>query len=93
MIDINSLRNKEQIVVAVGSHPSILQSILDFDYLSGKDKPSIIAVIASGRKFERYFFGKKEVLIPVSSSIDTLPQKLKNSATLFFSISPRQDEY
>jgi len=87
MIDINFLRNKEQKVLAVGSHPSILQSILDFDYLSGKVKPSIIAVIASGRKFERYFFGKKEVLIPVYGSIDILPQKIKDSTSLFLNLT------
>ena len=65
MLDINSLRQKELKIVTIGSYPSIIQSILDFDYLSGKKTPSIVAVIAVGRKFERYFFGKRELSLDV----------------------------
>ena len=76
MLQINDLRATQQQVLCIGSYPGIIQSILDFDYVSGKKKPSIRAIIASGRKFERYFFGKKEVLIPVFGSVDALPHSV-----------------
>lgn len=87
MVNINQLRTKEQKTIAIGSHPGIIQSMLDFDYLSGREKPSVLAIIASGRKFERYFFGKKEVLIPVFGSLDNLSEKTKNELTLFLNVT------
>lgn len=87
MIDIQALRSKEQKILAIGSHPGIIQSILDFDYLSGRERQSVVAIIASGRKFERYFFGKKEVLIPVFGSIDAVPEKAKQSTSLFLNLT------
>src|SRR5690348_14252025 len=87
MISINDLRKTEQRVITVGSHPGIIQSMLDFDYLSGKERPSLLAIIANGRKFERYFFGKKEVLIPVFGSLDVIPDKIKQEITLFLNLT------
>jgi succinyl-CoA synthetase alpha subunit len=87
MINIHQIRTTNQKILAVGSHPGILQSMLDFDYLSEKEKPSIVAVVANGRKFERYFFGKKEVLIPVYVSLDAIPEKTKQEITLFLNLT------
>lgn len=71
--DIAQLRNLEPAVICAGSHPGIIQSILDFDFLLGRKAPSIKAIIATGRKSERYFFGTGEVAIPVYESVDKLP--------------------
>ena len=87
MLDIDQLRKQEQKILAVGSHPGILQSMLDFEYLSGREKPSVVVIVANGRKFERYFFGKKEVLIPVFRSLDAVPQKLKEEINLFLNLT------
>ena len=87
MLDINKLRNTEARIITVGSYPAIIQSILDFDFLSGKENPSIKVIIATGRKFERYFFGKKEILIPVHASFDELPEKIKKDINLFLNLS------
>lgn len=88
MFDISLLRKEKFFdIIAFGSYPVVIQSILDFDYLSEKKEPSIIAIIAGGRKSERYFFGKKEILIPVFSSFDSLPEKIKNRAKLFINLS------
>jgi len=87
MITIEQLRNLEGKIIFIGSHPGIIQSILDFDYLSGKKTSSIKAIVASGRKFERYFFGKREVLIPVYVSIDAIPQVNKETLNLFLNVS------
>lgn len=87
MLDINLLRTTEAKVVAIGSHHPIIQSILDFDFLSGKEKPSVKAIIAAGRNFERYFFGQKEILIPVHASFDEISAEKKNSISFFLNVS------
>lgn len=84
MMQLNTLRNNDAKILALGSHKQIIQSMLDFDYLSNKQSASIKAIIATGRKFERFFFGKKEILIPVYDSLEKLPLQLKNEITLFY---------
>ena len=64
-MNIETIRSKDTKIVTIGSHHPIIQSILDFDFLSGKSTPSILGIIATGRKFERYFFGNKEIFIPL----------------------------
>jgi ATP citrate (pro-S)-lyase len=87
MIDIATLRNTEARVITIGSYPAIIQSILDFDYLAKKSKPSIGAIVASGRNNERYFFGKKEIFIPVYSSPKAIPVKKKEQFNFFLNLS------
>jgi ATP citrate (pro-S)-lyase len=84
MIDIQALRKTNIASIAIGSHKAIIQSMLDFDFLSGKKEPSVKAIIASGRKFERYFFGKKEILIPVFDALEKIPTTIATNLTLFF---------
>lgn len=84
MFDIQKLRNIKAQIICIGSHGPIIQSMFDFDFLSGKTEPSVLAVIAPGRKYERFFFGKKEVAIPVFDSIEKVPTSIKNSVNLFF---------
>lgn len=87
MLTTNSLRSQAPVILAIGSHPGIFQATLDFDFLSGREKPSIVAIIASGRRFERYFFGTKEVLIPVFSDIVSLPEHVKQQIQYFVNLS------
>lgn len=91
MITIDLLRSTEPKILAIGSHRSIIQSMLDFDFLSNKQEPSLKAIIANGRRYERYFFGKKEVLIPVFTTFDAMPDRIRQEITLFFNTtSPRR---
>ena len=84
MINIEKIRQSPVSIVFLGSHPGIIQSILDFDFLSGKTVPSVKAIVAGGKKFERYFFGKKEILLPVSPTVIDLPVFLQDEITYFF---------
>ncbi len=84
MFSINVLRETSTNIVILGSHSSIIQSILDFDYLSGKSDPSVKAIIAGGQRFEKYFFGKKEIIIPAFPALSNIPDSLKESITFFF---------
>ena len=66
---INTLRTTTPVLIAAGNHTGIMQSILDFDYASGKEKPSLAAIISQGRKSQKFFWGDSEVLIPVFDDI------------------------
>lgn len=87
MLNIQDLRSIKPSIVAIGSHPPIIQSMLDYDFLLEKNKPAIKAIIATGKKYERYFFGKNEVLIPVFNSVEKLPLHIKNSLNLFINVT------
>ncbi|TAL15297.1 hypothetical protein EPN95_00185 [Patescibacteria group bacterium] len=80
MVDIKILRDNANIVI-LGSHADVIQSMLDYDYLVGKSKPSIVAIIASGRKQERYFWGESEVTIPVVANLEQLSDAVRESIT------------
>src|SRR6478736_10090270 len=85
-LDLAAIKTMDPGILCVGSHPGIIQSIMDFDYLLGRTKPTIKAVIASGRRNERYFFGKNEVLVPVYESPEALPDEISKQVNLFLSL-------
>lgn len=85
MLDIEKLRQiKDFNILFLGSYPSIIQSILDFDFLSGKKEPSIVGIVATGRHSERYFWGKGEIMIPVFESVEVVPTEVKKQVNAFF---------
>ena len=48
------------------------QRMLDFDYTSGRETPSVAAIInpTGADSFAKFFFGKQEILIPVYKTIE-----------------------
>jgi ATP citrate (pro-S)-lyase len=86
MIKMSELRSSDMSIIMLGSHPGIIQSILDYDFLVGKAKPSVVAIIASGRKLERYFWGEDEIIIPVTTRLDTLDEALKKSCKIIVNV-------
>ena len=84
----NILSNDKNVsIIAHGNHYGIIQSILDFDYLCCKNAPSIVAIISSINKYYRYFWGEKEILIPVYKSLDLLPIKQIKQISAFINFS------
>ncbi len=69
MISIPQIRSSNNQIVVLGNHESIIQSILDFDYLSGKSEGSIIAIVTGRRGYSKFFFGRREILIPTLVSL------------------------
>ncbi len=63
--------------LVIGNHPSIIQSVLDFDFLAGKKQPSILGIVAGNRKAEKYFFGTSEILLPCYKNIASVPDAPK----------------
>lgn len=87
MFDIAKLRKIEPRIVGMGSYHAILQSVLDFDYLSGKEEPSLVGILGGGRKYERYFWGNTEVLVPVFSSLEEVTEKERGEVNLFLNLT------
>lgn len=86
MIDIKALRSDNPHIVILGSHADVIQSMLDYDFLAGKKSPSIVAIVASGRKQERYFWGETEVTIKVVSNLALLSEKIRNDVTAVLNV-------
>ncbi len=87
MLHVNKIRNTEHKIIALGFHPGILQSMLDFDYLAGKSEPSLKGIIATGRRYVRLFLGEHETLIPVYPTANAVPDEIKKQITLFVNLS------
>ncbi|KAK1293923.1 ATP-citrate synthase beta chain protein 1 [Acorus calamus] len=48
-----------------------IQRMLDFDFLCGRETPSVAGIINPGAEgFQKLFFGQEEIAIPVHSSIE-----------------------
>jgi len=71
---IKELRDSNPAIAVAGNHKQIIQSILDFDYCCGKTKPSVTAIISSGRNSQKFSWGTSEVLIPVFRNITDAKQ-------------------
>lgn len=69
MRNIADIRKNPGTILAVGAYRPGYQAILDFDALIGRDSPSIVGIIGSTKRFEKYFWGGSEVLIPCYRTI------------------------
>lgn len=83
---INSLRTNRPTILVAGNHAKIIQSILDFDFAAGRETPSVVGIISSGRKSQKCFWGDDEVLIPVFETLDTT-KKLVNKPDFLLCIT------
>ena len=86
-MDIQEIRKSQSKIIVVGNHPGIIQSMLDYDFLIGHTTPSIVGIVATGRKFVRFFFGKREVLLPVYSTLFSIPQNVKKDVNTVLNVS------
>lgn len=64
MRDIAAIRKNPGSTLVLGNYRPGIQTTLDFDYLSGKASPSIVGIVSASAKFQKYFWGKSEVLLP-----------------------------
>jgi ATP citrate (pro-S)-lyase len=82
MITIEQIRAKENKIIVFGNHEPIIQSILDFDYLSGKPEGSVVGIVTGRRGFAKMFYGRDEILIPTYATLQGLA--LKSDANYWF---------
>ena len=72
------LFDKDTTAIIFGNQEAAVQRMLDFDHLSGKESPSVAAVVnpSGGRKgFTKVFFGWHEILIPMYNSLETAVER------------------
>lgn len=85
MITLPEIRSQPNKIIVLGNHEPIIQSILDFDYLSGKKEGSILGLVTGRRGFAKYFFGRKEILLPTFVSLPSSPPlRLHSPTNLWF---------
>ncbi|HUV80393.1 MAG TPA: citrate/2-methylcitrate synthase [Candidatus Bathyarchaeia archaeon] len=68
------LFDKDTTAIVFGNQQAAVQRMLDFDYLSGRDKPSVAAVInpsGGSKELMKVFFGGREMVIPVYNNLGT----------------------
>lgn len=60
-----------------GMQPRAVQGMLDFDFICKRDKPSVSAMIYpfSGNHVQKFYWGNKEILIPVFARVDEACQQ------------------
>lgn len=79
MRDIQSIRNStDNTILALGNYRPGYQAILDFDYLSGRQSPTIVGIVTGQGRYQKYFWGESEVLIPCFPSIEAAQQQISH---------------
>ena len=75
------------------------QRMLDFDYASGRETPSVAAIInpTGADSFSKFFFGTREILIPIYKTIEKAAEKHPNADVMinfasFRSAAPSTEE-
>jgi len=86
-MSIQELREIDPKIISIGNHPGIIQSILDYDFLIGRSAPTLVGIVANGKKYERYFFGKKELLVPVYNSFTSVPKQIASRVNMLVNVS------
>ena len=87
MLNIEKIRNTDPKILVIGSYTPITQSILDFDFLTGKKVPSVKGIIKANKKGERFFFGQDEVLIPYFKNLDETGQEFNKEIDFFLNVA------
>ncbi len=61
-----------------------IQRMLDYDYIIKREKPSVAAIVAptSSNKFDKFFFGTDEVMIPIYRSTEEAVKNHPNADVL-----------
>ncbi len=69
---MNELFNKDTQAIFWNNNKSAIQRMLDYDYVIGRDKPSVAAIVAptSSNKFEKFFYGPDEIMVPLYRSTE-----------------------
>ncbi len=69
---MNELFNKNTQAIFWNNNKSAIQRMLDYDYVIGRDKPSVAAIVAptSSNKFEKFFYGPDEIMVPLYRSTE-----------------------
>jgi len=64
---MSKLFTKDTQAIFWNNNKTAIQRMLDYDYTIQRDKPSVAAIVAptSGNKFEKFFYGPDEIMVPL----------------------------
>ena len=67
---MSKLFTKDTQAIFWNNNKTAIQRMLDYDYVIKREKPSVAAIVAptSSNKFEKFFWGADEVMVPVYKS-------------------------
>merc|ERR1719487_1108539 len=70
--------------IVYGMQLRAIQGMLDFDHLCKRDKPSVAAMVFpfDGNGYQKFYWGQKEVLVPVYTSIKEAAEKCPDASIL-----------
>lgn len=83
MRNLSEIRNNPGRVLVLGNYRPGIQTTLDFDFMSGKDSPSIVGIVSASAKYQKYFWGKSEILIPCFPTIQAAASALDSVEWMF----------
>ncbi len=80
----NRLFTKDTQAIFWNNNKSAIQRMLDYDYVIGREKPSVAAIVAptSSSKFEKFFYGPDEIMVPLYRSTKDAVEHHKNADVL-----------
>lgn len=90
MRNLQDIRKGPGTILAVGSYRPGYQAIIDFDALSGRDKPSIVGIVGNSKRYEKYFWRDGEVLIPCYQTLEEAKQAVPEVGWLLNITSARR---
>ena len=67
---MNKLYTKDTQAIFWNNNKTAIQRMLDYDYTIKRETPSVAAIVAptSGNKFEKFFWGPDEIMVPLFKS-------------------------
>ena len=88
------LFNKNTQAIFWNNNKTAIQRMLDYDYTIKRDKPSVAAIVAptSNNKFEKFFYGPDEVMVPLYKNT-TEAKKAQPQADAFLNFASFRTAY
>lgn len=83
MRDITTIRSSPGKILVIGNYRPGVQSTLDFDYLSGKNEPSIAGIVSAAGRYQKFFWGEQEILIPCYADMSAAKNNLTKVEWMF----------
>ncbi len=81
---MGALFTKDTQAIFWNNNKTAIQRMLDYDFTIDREKPSVAAIVAptSNNKFEKFFYGDDEVMIPVFKSTPEAAKAFPNADVL-----------
>ncbi|MCF6310453.1 MAG: ATP citrate synthase [Sulfurimonas sp.] len=81
---MNKLYTKDTQAIFWNNNKTAIQRMLDYDYTIKRETPSVAAIVAptSGNKFEKFFYGPDEIMVPLFKTTAAAKKAYPNADVL-----------